>query len=38
MLELLGHLWPVGEVGDQFFAAAMGRMSDEVDALQAELR
>ena len=33
LLELLGHLWPVGEVGDQFFAAAMGRMSDELDAL-----
>ncbi len=38
MLELLGHLWPFGEVGEQFFAAAMGRMSDELDALQAELR
>ena len=38
MLELLGHLWPFGAVGEEFFAAAMGRMSDELDALQAELR
>jgi len=37
MLELLGHLWPFGEVGEQFFAAAMGRMSDELDALQARV-
>src|SRR3954454_12700366 len=37
MLELLGHLWPFGAVGEQFFAAAMGRMSDELDALQARV-
>jgi Tetracyclin repressor-like, C-terminal domain len=37
MLEILGHLWPFGEVGEQFFAAAMGRMSDELDALQGRL-
>ena len=35
MLELLGHLWPFQDVGEQFFTAAMGRMSDELDALQA---
>jgi AcrR family transcriptional regulator len=34
MLELLGHLWPFQDVGEQFFTAAMGRMSDELDALQ----
>lgn len=34
MLELLGHLWPFGEVGEQFSTAAMGRMSDELDALR----
>jgi AcrR family transcriptional regulator len=38
MLELLGHLWPFGEVGEQFYAAAMGRMSDELDALHAAAR
>jgi hypothetical protein len=37
MLELLGHLWPFGEVGGQFYAAAMGRLSDEIDARQARL-
>jgi AcrR family transcriptional regulator len=37
MLELLGHLWPFGEVGEQFYTAAMGRMSDEIDARQARL-
>jgi AcrR family transcriptional regulator len=37
MLELLGHLWPFQEVGEEFFTAAMGRMSDEIDALQARL-
>jgi AcrR family transcriptional regulator len=37
MLELLGHLWPFGEVGEQFYTAAMGRLSDEIDARQARL-
>jgi AcrR family transcriptional regulator len=37
MLELLGHLWPFGEVGEQFYTAAMGRLSDEIDARQARI-
>lgn len=37
MLELLGHLWPFQEVGEQFFTVAMGRMSDELDALRSRL-
>ena len=37
MLELLGHLWPFENIGEQFFTAAMGRLSDELDALQARL-
>ena len=37
MLELLGHLWPFQEVGEQFFTMAMGRMSDELDALRSRL-
>jgi hypothetical protein len=36
-MELLGHLWPFQEVGEQFFAAARGRMSDVLDALQGGL-
>jgi hypothetical protein len=35
MLELLGRLYPFDEVGERFFAGAMGRMSDELDALRA---
>jgi AcrR family transcriptional regulator len=35
MLELLGHLYPFGDVGESFYAAAMGRMSDDIDAVRA---
>jgi Tetracyclin repressor-like, C-terminal domain len=34
MLELLGQLYPLGQMADTFFVAAMGRLSDEIDAVQ----
>ena len=34
MLELLGHLYPFNEHGEELFEAATRRMSDELDALQ----
>jgi AcrR family transcriptional regulator len=33
MLELLGQLYPLDEQAETFFVAAMGRMSDEIDAV-----
>lgn len=34
VLELLGHLHPLNDVGGALFSAAMHRMSDELDALR----
>jgi AcrR family transcriptional regulator len=37
LLELLGQMYPFGQAADAFFVAAMSRMSDEVDAVQARV-
>lgn len=37
MLELLGQLYPLGQMADTFFVAAMSRMSDEVDGVHARV-
>jgi AcrR family transcriptional regulator len=37
VLELLGHLQPFDDLGEPLFRAAMRRMSDDIDALQATL-